>query len=175
MSSYADWVSTGALTLSGALAVREFRDARSDHPRITLRPLFNYSAAGVTVSLHVTNSGRTPVTVSAVGWEFPLSGSTSKPGSTQVSFGHSSLDPPMPHRLEGHDDVTWEWPDEVVDELIQFGSFRGYADIFGYERRPTRRWLRRGDANRHRYYAGDWSTAETLVRMKAMLDEPQRD
>lgn len=180
MPSYADWVSTGALVLSGLLAAREIGEARRAAPKISVTT--DYTAElpekHVQVGLTVTNTGTRPVTITAVGWEIPTKVAAPRDGSVQATLGRGDITPALPYRLDGNDAIGWTWPPSLTDKLITFGSFRGFVETGG-QPAPTRllRLLRRTSAHPHRFHpgGGTWMDTRLLQSMHEMWDDGSRD
>lgn len=187
MPSYADWVSTGALALSAFLAVREIQRSRSDEPSLSVTTTITTQAmtGEMTASIRVANLGSRPVTVGGVAWEvlFPEMNDEwrapkSRPslrrtprtlGLSDVMDGarltirvpndDAVLDPPLPFRLEGNDEVVWHWPAATVERLRTAGRFRAAVQVSGL--RP-RRLLHRHATGGRIFYSSDgrWQTFE---------------
>lgn len=185
MPTYAEWVSTGALALSAALAVHQVWVSRRDAPRILLLvdAAANWQTDTVTVGVRVVNDGSRPVTISAVGWEVrsqaaPAAASDLLGAMTTIG-GSEPLTPALPHRLDGNDDVTWRWRPWLTEHLADVDAFRPFVDVHGLRQPRRLRSLLGKDATeeeRRHYAAGrQWIEPSLLAAMRDAMDTARQE
>lgn len=128
------------------------------------------SKGEVEVGVRVTNEGSKAVTVGALGIELPLPGNVAGMTGVEVTIGQGyDFSPPLPYRLDSHDEMRWSWPADFTLQVIKADSFRPFVDALGW--RPPRNLrhivMGRVSEGSRRYYIGDgeWFSSGLLTAM----------
>jgi hypothetical protein len=192
--AYADLVGTTALLLAAvsvgwqvATKRRERADpvvAGREVTRFELQPNFAWMGGDRTrsdnqivtthsYSIAVKNVGRSPVTVTQVGWQvYDPTALVDMAMHYRVDErgSWSSHGPVVPHRIEGNEEATWTVSEEFMQRFYASARVRALVRFTAPPARSRLRpWQRRSDVNGS--LLGDWIELERVGRL---TPEPDR-